>query len=65
MDVFSFLFFLSFICSFFHSFIHSFILSFFFPPPSHNTVGFENPDSVGGLLGVVIVMNSCNRNVCE
>jgi len=36
---------------------------FFFPflsfsfSPSRNTVGSENPNTVGGLLGVVIVMN--------
>lgn len=38
--------------------------SFLFSP-SRNTVGSENPNMVGGLLGVVIVMNSCNRNVCK
>jgi hypothetical protein len=33
--------------------------------PSRNTVGSENPNTVGGLLSVVIVMNSCNRTVCK
>ena len=30
-----------------------------------NTVGFVNLNTVGGLLGLVIVMNSCNRNICK